>query len=209
MSCYEWETAEIKLPTTAVAPLKRILRDHLNTMHSNVYDCALRLHRPIAHLHPAEYRNHLESAPSDLQTENDAETAARHLLRYKSHGLAVRRPTHSDVDNWAPRVTGRITRFPVMDLQGCEVATVSVHGQDLSWHVEENNHAVEHAHEAALAVVLFKELNRINWTADTGGYGVGNNEYHSDSSFVGGGGNYKTFAYGPLGETNGMLQLQN
>jgi hypothetical protein len=207
MSCYEWETARITLPAASVAPLKRTLSNCLNTTHSEVYQLALELHRPLAKLTPVEYRNHLRNDTEPSGT--DTRTMAVELLRHKSYLLSVRRPTHADVDRWAPRATGRSTNFPAMDLQGCEAASIGIVGQELSWHVEENNHAVENAHETPLARILFAELEQMDWPEGTGGYGVGNNEYHADSGGLGGGGNYKTFAYGPLGITETMLQLQH
>lgn len=63
----------------------------------------------------------------------------------------------------------------------------------------ENNHAVDSAHAAPGAIVFFAALGKINFTRNTGGKGIGNNEYSRDSQDEGGGANYTTFGYGPLG----------
>lgn len=62
MSCYEWETATITLPSTAVAPLKKALREHTNDFHTRVRDEAVRLHKKIGTRSVAKYRKALFAA---------------------------------------------------------------------------------------------------------------------------------------------------
>ena len=72
----------------------------------------------------------------------------------------------------------------------------------IKWYVPENNHAREHAEASWLGRVVFGALNRIEWPSrgKTGGVLVGNDEYNREASYVGGGGNYVTATYGPLGK---------
>ena len=67
------------------------------------------------------------------------------------------------------------------------------------WEVNENNHAVDRSREHDIAKIFFSLLNKVKWTRGTGGVLVGNNEYNRDDRSSGGGGNYVTASYGPLG----------
>lgn len=65
----------------------------------------------------------------------------------------------------------------------------------VTWHVSENNRAVEHANEHWFAKKLFAALGKITWTRGSGGQIVGNDEYNRDSDYAGGGANYVTHDY--------------
>ena len=78
---------------------------------------------------------------------------------------------------------------------GFDEATRSV-----TWSSGENNHAVERAMAHPVARALFQALRRVEWTRGTGGTIVGNDEYNEDSRQEGGGANYVTKRFGPLGE---------
>lgn len=76
--------------------------------------------------------------------------------------------------------------------------------RSVSWDVYENNHSVERARGHWYAKALFRALSRIEWTRGTGGKIIGNDEYNKDSDCEGGGGNYVTSSFGPLGKTRGL-----
>jgi len=67
------------------------------------------------------------------------------------------------------------------------------------WHVSENNHACERAHDWWFAKELFKALGRVKWTRNSGGQIVGNDEYNQESCEFGMGGNYLVQGFGPWG----------
>jgi hypothetical protein len=70
----------------------------------------------------------------------------------------------------------------------------------VDWFVDENNRAVERANDHWFAHKLFGALERMQWTRNSGGTVVGNDEYNRDDCSVGGGGNYVTKRYGPIGQ---------
>jgi len=76
----------------------------------------------------------------------------------------------------------------------------------LGWNVSENNHAVEHAREHPMGVAFFKVLGGVKWTRGSGGVFSGNDEYCRDNNrHEGGGANYVTARFGPLGEASDPL----
>lgn len=213
MSCYEWETGEVLLPAGAVPTVKKSLRDVTNALHETAQRAAhtfweqyaqrtrsTRLYneRLEAYLHLSESssRSHgfysVPEHPSGLDEESLVEL--HHLLvsvAERPHKL-----TSAEVAQAFPKATNRALNFDV----GHE-ATISIRGRTLRWHVNENNHAVDRAHEHPVMRTLFTALNRVKWTRGTGGTSWGSNEYADDAAQSDG---YNplstTSSYGPLGE---------
>lgn len=232
MSCYEWETATITLPSAAVAPLKKALREHTNDFHARVRKEAVRLHKKMGTRSTAKYRKALFEAeraswdrpgprsvsnsfyanwgappkPSTQTPDDMVSNAAFEVLWTVLHFAergekTLHVPTVADVEQVAPRPTNRTNHFPIRTHRGGTEGGITFDGRTVTWNVMENNHAVENAHEAPLAAVFFNYLDSVKWTRGTGGYGTGNNEYNREDDAPGGGGNYTTFSYGPLGDT--------
>lgn len=89
-----------------------------------------------------------------------------------------------------------------------EDGSITFDGNELTWQVDDNNHAPERAREHPLGRVLFRELAKVEWTNGTGGQIVGNDEYNSDSRDAGGGANYVVNAFGPLGDPYFVTKAQ-
>ncbi len=77
-------------------------------------------------------------------------------------------------------------------------ASISFNKADhsVSWGVPENNHACERAHDLPEAQLLFRLLQNIKYTRNSGGEIVGNDEYNRDNMQSGGGANYVVFSFG-------------
>lgn len=109
--------------------------------------------------------------------------------------------------NWGSPVTLTAPKRASLDLKKVS-QSASLETSDFSvglvnetrtvvWNVPENNHARESAHAHWFAKKLFTALSRIEWTRGTGGAIVGNDEYHRDSDYEDGGGNYLVLRFGP------------
>lgn len=67
------------------------------------------------------------------------------------------------------------------------------------WETDENRRGVENARNSARGKALFTALKTVKWTAGTGGVLSGNDEYNQEDDNSGGGANYDTVGYGPIG----------
>lgn len=206
MSRYDWEEGTILLPSAEVAGLKQALREWANKFHADVRAEAVRLHKAELGGTRSQrvYTERLRAAYSQTRGRSAVRTAAlgvlEQILRDAQAGRGtLHQPTVADVERRAQRATNRTTRFTVADTEGYECAYITIEGRTLTWQVPESNHAVERAHEAPLARILFTRLARVTWTRGTGGYLVGNDEYNRDNDDFGGGANYLTSTYGPKG----------
>lgn len=224
MSRNEWQRGTLTLPTAEVARLKKIVRDYADDFHADVKAEVARLHAEVGQgtRSAKVYRQRLRATQeADWRSRDrfsgwgaraDEKTAARaaafsvldHMVyqaeRPAPYTVAIHKPTLADVNAAAPAVTNKTTTFRVPDDQGYSVATITFEGRTVTWDVSENNHAVDTARGTTLANLFFTALGKITWTRGTGGVIVGNDQYNRDTDYAGGGGNYITDDYGPLGE---------
>lgn len=229
MSCYEWENGTLTLPSAAVAALKKELRDFGNDLHDRVRAEAVRLHREVGkgtrsvatyrqRMHAAQRagwdtRNRSTSwyAPArDAQVKDLATQCAYNVLDWMlmdaERGGTIHQPTLADVNRVAPKYTNRDEHFAVLGTEGYTEASISFDGRQVTWSVEENNHACERARESLMAGRFFDALSRVQWTRGTGGVIVGNDEYNRDNRESGGGGNYTKDTFGPVGEDHRVFE---
>lgn len=194
MSCYEWESGTLALPTAEVAAMRKAL-NAAHTKHMKGVKTLLDQLWPELKKLPANKRRHLDPYSPKFRhlniTADDETRWDLHSLFYASDG---RKPT---AEHWKKALaypsTNRTSSWR------CGEASISLEGRHLTWDVPENNHAVDHAHESWLGKALFTQLGRVKWTRGSGGYFVGNNEYNDDRD-VGGGANYLTYSFGPAGD---------
>ncbi|HQF92584.1 MAG TPA: hypothetical protein PLS46_00380 [Microthrixaceae bacterium] len=215
MSTYEWERAELKLPSAAVSPLKKLLRDWVNVLHDEVRAESLRVHDTVG--------NGTRSAKiyAERLTAHRREVIGRTVSRYSmgvdraercrwvellacdviEAGLRSsskpHKPTVADVSKVVPRATASTTTFEVLGEEGFTTAWIRFDGRTVIWNVSENNHAIDHAHNSPLAGVFFGALAKVVWTRGSGGVGYANDEYNREDRGCGGGANYRTFEFGP------------
>ena len=93
--------------------------------------------------------------------------------------------------------TNKTTRFRTSDNDG--FIGFDRDRSTVSWAVSENNHAVDSARNDPMFGRLVQELEQVRWTRGTGGVITGNDEYNRDDHGEGGGSNYVTDAFGPIG----------
>lgn len=193
MGTTEFEEATILLPSAERTNILRALREAANAHHVAVRQVAIDLHKRIGTRSPSKYENAVRWVENTNRVSQDVFWDAVSVLDSLSHRKTIRVPTVADVETRAPKATNKTTEFSFGEL------TVTVNDRTITWDTGENNNAVRDARESWLGKALFAALEKITWTRGTGGYGIGNDEHNRDSRYEGGGSNYVTFRYGPLG----------
>lgn len=205
MSRNEWESGEITLPRAAIVPIRRALVDRNN----KIADDGLALAKRVwASATAAEKKNFMA-----LNDKLDAlggrprydgwnrvpdrspelERAAEILNVY--YGGATPRPPQK-------QNAGHLGVTETSFRHGEATVSFDAKSGVMRWDVRDNNHAVSSAHAGWLGETLFAQLEQVKWTRGTGGWFTGNDEYNQDTDWVGGGGNYVTTAWGPIGLEN-------
>jgi hypothetical protein len=208
----EWESGEVKLPASEWAGFKRELR----AAHDRLQERALALAVAVYTEATAAGRgrrgfNFYEEAERvfarkvvthpNRQLEPYCWTILSALFPQgeRAGTRKPRKPRSSDF----PKATSKTDAFGDGDWS----IVLDGAGRTFGWRVSENNHAVEEAHEHPLAAAAFRLLDKMRWTRGTGGKLVGNDEYNAESREDGGGSNYVTRRYGPIGEADDPLRL--
>jgi hypothetical protein len=206
MSCYNWEEGTLILPVRAFKPVFDSIRQKQNALMDEAYNCLVAAYETImaenkAKVKPAEPELHgriCDAAEKHRQkirsrfSGDDLFGAIENAVIAMSKGRKV--PIKPQKQYLAKATTSTL-RFRQYEAY----LTFDRKRHSLTWVVEENNHAVESAHESWLGRALSASLKDVQWTRSTGGLFVGNDEYNEDSQENGGGANYVTARFGPLG----------
>lgn len=209
MSGKDWEFGEITIPRKEYIPLRKAIIEAFNQnqlrmlrIARNVYD------RLIQEGKGKRKFNYLEAF-----TKGDDNTCAFGMIRdyveeywfvkdllfpdhmisessEKAQGLKPKLPKKSQIKILSPKMR----RIPLQDNYGH--IGFDDDRRMLIWSVPEDNSAVENARSTVVAQVLFKKLEKIQWTRGSGGQITGNDEYRRESKGAGMGGNYVVNAYG-------------
>jgi hypothetical protein len=211
MSNYESEYADLILPSVAVVPLKTLLRTYTNDLRTEVRDAVTAIHNAVGTRSRKLYEERVterdrgrhdrraRSAHAELVEAMAYQVLWGALYDAGRQSRPPRHPTVTDLDKAIRVATNKTSNFQVYSREGYSEATISFGGgRKVRWEVGENNHAVDHAHQAELAGKFFAYLDKITWTRGTGGVGLYRSEYDDDGPF--GFSHSLAFAYGPEGE---------
>jgi hypothetical protein len=196
MSCNNWERGEVLLPAAAVPALRAALnsavaaeraamKTAVETMWKELRTLPAGKRRAAAYERVLGRRDRWGRLP-----ENEPDVLC--FFEYADW----KKPTEVHYTAFAlPATTNRTTSWRA-GYQG----QVALDGRKVTWDVPGGNRAVDHARESAVGRAFFGFLGRVEWTRGTGSAGfVGNDEYNQDVDYAGGGGNYITDRFGPLG----------
>lgn len=210
MSCYNWERGVIVIPSSEWASFRteliRAWNEHLTEMFSlaeGIYQTASAAvkgkrgenrDKLIKEAVARECGCSISSVGVSFNRESDYqkwEIISPLLLKNKDGKVTLTSPRKSEL-NLLPLTKDAVIHTPD--------ATIRFNNEDrtVTWSVEENNRAVERAHDHWFAKKLFQKLHSMEWTRGSGGKIIGNDEYNRDSDYEGGGGNYVTHDFHPL-----------
>jgi hypothetical protein len=208
MSCYNWERGTLKIPTRAWKPLRDALAAAYNSRQTRLYELAVRIHgllvqqkklakrgafklndayEQLVHRSPNLWPRDLEG----YQERDDVDQALFGKFGERGHGRTkLLLPKKKD---FPLAVATKTTDYPA----DTGTITLDAAKHELRWYVEENNRAVESAHDSPMGRALFALLAKVEWTRGSGGTIVGNDEYNRDENrdHAGGGANYVTHRF--------------
>lgn len=211
MSRNEGEYGDLKIPRSEWPGLKKAVRDAYNAQEAGRLEFALLFHARLvesakgvrnadwAVLSRCLAQKWPGGVPEDhydvvwrifhAATMRLSKEARRHVDGTSVRGTAGRPPRPTKA--LYPDATNRTLEFEA----GGGRITFDEKEAVVRWYVDNGNHAVRHARESALGKIFFAALEKVKWTARSGGLLYGNDEYNRESR-CGGGGDYVTGRYG-------------
>ena len=207
MSRNEWEEGDIKLPTAEFARVRQAVADEITKNSDAIYAKAQEFWGGLTAKQkkdPTAYREAYyafeKKNSKPVYTPYTYGRSEQVTTLPEGFDEAVR----PEWNNSIARVKKTDLPYPTNKDTSFRVgwgASISFNRatSTVSWHVSENNHAVDSAHEHRVAKAFFAAIDKVKWTRGTGGYFTGNDEYTEDNREYGGGANYYTAGFGPIG----------
>lgn len=204
MSRNEWEEGSLLLPSKEVTRLRAALNQSSQRRRELV---AAEVERLWPHLkgktattRKKMVRHSWSSFPDGVVTRRVHRGVVEPYSKYTHEALRLygtadgKKPTAAVYERAGfAKPTNRTCQWDDEEL------SISLDGRTVRYSVGENNHSVDHARDSLLGTAFFQFLDNVTWTRGTGGELVGNDEYNQDTTYAGGGGNYVTARFGPLG----------
>lgn len=193
MSCYEWESGAIVLPTAAVPGLRKALNAAAAEYRELVCEQVAAVWDGVKALPPGKRADAIPNCVEVPFTGTAAKQRAHALMDAQClvKYLGGRKPTRAQIEKVRPAPTARTRTWRESEFQ------LDLDGRTLQWEVSENNHARDEAEETILQRAALRYLATVTWTRGSGGDLIGNDEYNCCDRSAGGGGNYVTRSFGP------------
>lgn len=195
MSCYNWCSGTIKIPTKEWSAFRKAVIAAHNSYNERSFNLARDLHAKIKldskykrnypfynKVFDAVYNGNL-SVPTHFKN-----LIYSSLLTDDYPNAKLKLPKKKDF----PKATLKTQNYGYFTLKHAS--------KSIRYDVEENNRAVDYAEADPFVKHVFQLLGRITWTRNSGGSIVGNDEYNRDSDYEGGGANYILKRFGPMRE---------
>lgn len=190
MSKYEWEHGTIKIPAKEWARFRSAVIEEHNRQQQIAFEEAKDLYaqakEAIKGLRGPRRNDALQKFFDRVEFQTVA--AAFYVMEW-SAGQRILRSTAPKKKDFPVLPKSKSCMIHLLDAS----IVLDNERKEMIWTVEENNHAVDDARRDPVAQVMFKMLDKMNWTRGSGGTFVGNDEYNQSE---GDGANYVTAKYG-------------
>ena len=213
MSRREKEQGTLKFPSAAWSPFKKALQEAVTRMYEQDYALALVFYDAVAALKKGKRGvdlNELIRAEFYAQKAGASRYASdRENQKYQFHIIStweLKKAMLSEDKKSLLKPKKKDFTFPNSKTLAFSQGPLSIRldneKRELVWDVDEGNHNVTEAHEAGVGKACLRLLKDVKWTRATGGVFVMNDEYNEEAGEgrEGGGGNYVSMRFGPLGE---------
>lgn len=208
ISCNAWERGEIKLPTAAVADVKKAVRDAAIAYRTLVQTLCRKWWAEHRTSSRKKYLETLDYQPFGAWMDRNAgrQHASEPLyddVLYVLQGIVSewaggktvernpRQVQEKDLDRQlGPKPTNRTDRYNV------DGGSIFFKGRSVHWSAEDS-HGCDRPKEHPIARALFAALNKVTWTRGSGGKILGNNEYSEEAGRYseGAGGSYTVMEF--------------
>lgn len=216
MSKNEWEHGTIVLPSSEFAKVRQAVQQADTAHKERVFELTQEFWKGLTRKQQTDSAEYQAAGRKFFEERYREDSPYR---GYGSYGSAARRSAEDEATNNALGDFSEVTemrysqskpaRVLKSDMQFPSNRTTSFDAgghvsfdkasNTVTWDVDENNHAVEHARSSPKAAAFFDAIGKVAWTRGTGGVFTGNDEYRRDDDNEGGGANYVTDAFGPVG----------
>lgn len=213
MSCNEWESGTIKLPTAEFTKVRKAVEVAERAVLEAAFEKTQVFWKGLT---AKQKRDNVAYDAAVYQFAESLRSRLPHGFSNPDHDsdpTGVAATTAALLFQWVPRgevfTAKRVQRgsvkFPTNKTLTFQTATAGACIQfnrdtsEVTWRAE-GNRAIDRAHQSPVGKTFWDAIDKVRWTRGTGGQGVGNNEYASEADYVGGGANYGTWAVGPIGE---------
>ena len=196
MSCHNWESGSVKVPTAEWGKMKKAFRQRFNSSYETLFTKAVTIYNRLK-----------------------MESKGKRNFNFKDRLYQLMGSQNISDGNWAcvgdsmfPFRKGndrpfkpQKKAFPVarnnLDYYQEDELTVSFNNKTKTVHytTDENNHAVDRCEGSILGIAVLQALQQTVFGRGSGGKFIGNDEYNTECSSEGGGANYVTRRFGPLG----------
>lgn len=190
MSCYEWSSGKIVLPSNQFAAVRKAVQEAQTEKVETLFNETQMFWKSLS-----------VSVRKDPEAYWKAATKWAYSGRFPEGQVLdfldlVREPKRVQKGDMV-RPTNRTLHY----YDGEFSLTFDPATRSVQYDVHENNHAREWAEKTRIHQAFMAALDKVHWSSTSGGVILGNDEYHREGGYSeeGGGGSYVVMAIGPRG----------
>jgi hypothetical protein len=195
MSCYEWSSGTIVLPSNQYASFRKQIENVERQRVQTIFDATQKFWSGLGSVAKRSMETYFDRLQDDNNSGKFPEEYGPDIYWTLANKAKPkpRRVLKADLQ-WP---TNRTEYFA----DGEFSLTFDSSTRSVRYNVSENNHARDWAEKTPLHRAFVSAIASVRWTRSSGGVILGNDEYHREAGYdnEGGGGSYVVSAYGYVG----------